>query len=136
MCSWPGSLPGTRARALRLLPRLSIQRTIRLPCSRANSTRGAPRAPYQIGGRITATDRSRAECMPAVLASSHFSEPTLNDAIPAGGSAAGPENTAAEMCLSPLGVGGFMINNWTKARVRGHHGLHVSVGRGAFAPAG
>ena len=49
-------------------------------------------------------DRPRAEAMPAVLASSHFGEPTLNDAIPAGGSAARPENTAAEMFLSPLGV--------------------------------
>src|SRR5215813_581011 len=92
VCSRPGFLPGTRARALRLLPRLSIQRTIRLPCSRANSIAGAPRAPSQIGGRITVPDRPRAECIPADLASSHFGEPTLNDAIPAGGSAAGPEN--------------------------------------------
>jgi hypothetical protein len=43
--------------------------------------------------------------MPAVLASSHFSEPTLNDAIPAGGSAAGPENYGYGNVLIPLGVG-------------------------------
>src|SRR5215510_2273740 len=36
----PSVLPGTWPRALRLLPRLHIQRTARLPCSRAASTSG------------------------------------------------------------------------------------------------
>ena len=81
-------------------------------------------------------DRPRAECTPTVLAKSAGSANRRSMMPPRWAvSQPGGRIHGHEMRFSPE-RGLFMITNWTKPRVRVHHGQHVSVGRGAFAPAG
>ena len=49
--------------------------------------------------------QTKSACQPFWRTASHFSEPTLNDATPAGGSAGGPENYGHGNVLIPQGVG-------------------------------
>src|SRR4029450_12507334 len=90
-----------------------------------------PSGPNESGGANRLRDRPRASAEGAMHASrpgeaSRFGEPTFNDAIPAGAFAAERENSRRQTCPSRR-TGAFMITNWTKPRVRVHHGLHVCV---------
>ena len=63
-----------------------------------------------------------------------FSELVINDATGGAVSQPGRAICAGNVYITPGFA--FMIVNWTKLRVRGHHGQHVSVGCSTFAPAG
>src|SRR6185437_4389847 len=107
VCSRPGFLPGTRARA---------------PCGFAPSLHpthypaavfpaelhygsGLKRHMRSGGGSRCRSGCRQSGCQPFWRTASHFCEPTLNDATPAGGFAAGPENYGHRNVLIPPGVG-------------------------------
>src|SRR5215471_6989375 len=107
----------------------------RVPGRRRSGER--PSVPKKIreGKSRCRTGRGR-ECTPAVLAKPVSSANRRSMMPPRWGVPQPGGRITATKYASLTEWGVFMITNWTKSRFRVHHGQHVSVGRGAFAPAG